>query len=308
MLFLESRPMVVWPKVMETTAVAIQFSPKRRLPEWIRTRVPGGERYRFLKDTLRRYNLHTVCEEARCPNIGECWNHGAATFMLMGDVCTRHCNFCAVGKGRPGELDAGEPEHVATVIEALGLDYAVLTSVNRDDLPDQGANHVALTIEAIHRRLPECKIDALVPDFRGDARCVERVVKTPLTVFAHNTETVPRLYKQVRPGAVYERSMRVLEMAKEFRPDILTKSGLMLGLGETREELLAVFTDLRQHGCDILTLGQYLQPSPEQLPVFRYVTPQEFAELRDDALALGFRHVESGPLVRSSYHAWQHVG
>jgi lipoic acid synthetase len=286
---------------------AATLTPKRRLPGWIRRQLPGGERYRFLKDTLRRYNLHTVCEEAQCPNVGECWNHGAATFMLMGDVCTRHCNFCAVGKGRPGELDADEPEHVAAVIEALGLDYAVLTSVNRDDLPDQGANHIALTIEAIHRRLPACKTDALVPDFRGDACCVERIVKTPLSVFAHNTETVPRLYRQVRPGAVYDRSLRVLEMAKEFRPDILTKSGLMLGLGETREELLAVFTDLRRHGCDILTLGQYLQPSPEQLPVLRYVTPQEFTELRDDALALGFRHVESGPLVRSSYHAWQHV-
>jgi lipoic acid synthetase len=293
---------------MQTALATVQPTPHRRHPDWIRTRVPGGERYRFLKDTLRQYNLHTVCEEARCPNIGECWNHGAATFMLMGDVCTRHCNFCAVGKGRPGELDAGEPEHVAMVIEALGLDYAVLTSVNRDGLPDQGANHIALTIEAIHQRSPECKIDTLVPDFRGDARCVERVVKTPLTVFAHNIETVPRLYRQVRPGAIYDRSLRVLEMAKEFRPHISTKSGLMVGLGETHDELLQVFAELRSHGCDILTLGQYLQPSPEQLLVFRYVTPQEFAELRDEALALGFRHVESGPLVRSSYHAWQHVG
>ena len=292
---------------METATITTDPSPRRRLPSWIRTRAPGGERYRFLKDTLRQYNLHTVCEEAQCPNVGECWNHGAATFMLMGDVCTRHCNFCAVGKGRPGELAVSEPEHVAMVIEALGLDYAVLTSVNRDDLPDQGANHIALTIEAIHRRLPRCKIDALVPDFRGAAHCIERVVKAPLTVFAHNIETVPRLYQQVRPGAIYGRSLRVLAMAKEFRPDILTKSSLMLGLGETHEELLQVFADLRRHGCGILTLGQYLQPTPEQLPVQRYVTPPEFAELREDAIALGFRHVESGPLVRSSYHAWQYA-
>lgn len=292
---------------MESALLTVESTPRRRQPEWIRTRLPGGPRYRYLKNTLRQFNLHTVCEEARCPNIGECWENGAATFMLMGDVCTRHCNFCAVGKGKPGQLDAGEPEHVAELIEALGLDYAVLTSVNRDDLPDQGAGHIARTIEAIHRRLPACKIDALVPDFRGDARCVERVVKTALTVFAHNVETVPRLYRQVRPGALYERSLRVLEMAKEFRPGILTKSGLMLGLGETREELLAVFADLRRHGCDILTLGQYLRPSPQQLPVVAYITPGEFAGLRQQALALGFRHVESGPLVRSSYHAWQHV-
>ncbi len=227
--------------------------------------------------------------------------------MLMGDVCTRRCNFCAVDKGKPGFLDPNEPEHVADVIEAMGLDYAVLTSVTRDDLPDQGAEHIARSIEAVHRRVPHCKLEMLIPDFRGQARCIERVVKTPLCVLAHNMETVPRLYKRVRPGAVYERSLRVLEIAKEFCPDVLTKSGLMLGVGETREELLDVFADLRRHGCDILTLGQYLQPTEEQLPVLRYITPQEFAELKEEALALGFRHVESGPLVRSSYHAWEHV-
>jgi lipoic acid synthetase len=239
--------------------------------------------------------------------MGECWEHGAATFMLMGDVCTRRCNFCAVDKGKPGFLDAAEPEHVATVVGAMQLDYCVLTSVTRDDLPDQGANHIARTIEAIHGRLPTCKLEMLIPDFRGESACIARVVKTPLTVLAHNMETIPRLYKQVRPGAVYERSLRVLEMAKEFQPDILTKSGLMLGLGEKREELLEVFRDLRRHGCDILTLGQYLRPSEEQLTVVRYVTPDEFAGLKEDALRLGFRHVESGPLVRSSYHAWEHV-
>jgi lipoic acid synthetase len=292
---------------MESSLLTIQPAPRPRIPVWIRTRVAGGDRYTHLREAKRQFNLHTVCEEARCPNIGECWSHGTATFMLMGDTCTRRCNFCSVGKGRPGELDPNEPEHVAEVIAAMGLDYAVLTSVNRDDLPDQGAGHIAATIEAVRRRLPACGLEMLIPDFRGEADCIRRVVTAPLMVLAHNMETVPRLYRQVRPGAVYERSLRVLEMAKEFRPDILTKSGLMLGLGETREELLAVFADLRRYGCDILTLGQYLQPSPEQLPVVGFIAPVEFADLREDALALGFRHVESGPMVRSSYHAWEHV-
>ena len=292
---------------MDTALPTIQPVSRRRHPDWIRSRVPGGKRYRYLKETLHQYKLHTVCQEAQCPNIGECWSHGTATFMLMGNVCTRRCNFCSVDKGKPGYLDMNEPEQVATVVEAMGLDYVVLTSVTRDDLSDQGADQIARTIEAIHRRVPACGLEMLIPDFRGDPDCVRRVVTTPLTVLAHNMETVPRLYKHVRPGAVYERSLRVLEMAKEFRTDILTKSGLMLGLGETREELLTVFTDLRRHGCDILTLGQYLRPSPEQLPVAHYVTPKEFAGLRDAAFALGFRHVESGPLVRSSYHAWEQV-
>jgi lipoic acid synthetase len=292
---------------MDTSLVTIGPAPRQRLPSWIRQRVPGGERYAYLKSVLREFKLHTVCEEAKCPNMGECWEHGAATFMLMGDTCTRRCNFCAVDKGKPGYLDAAEPEHVAAVVSAMGLDYCVLTSVTRDDLLDQGAEHIARTIEAIHLRLPECKLEMLIPDFRGEAVCIERVVSTPLAVLAHNMETVPRLYKQVRPGAVYERSLCVLQMAKEFRRDVLTKSGLMLGLGETREELLQVFRDLRQHGCDILTLGQYLQPTTEQLTVVNYVPPETFAELREEALGFGFRHVESGPLVRSSYHAWEHV-
>jgi lipoyl synthase len=292
---------------MDTALVTVEPAPRRRLPGWIRQRVPGGERYAYLKNVLREFKLHTVCEEAKCPNMGECWEHGAATFMLMGDTCTRRCNFCAVDKGKPGYLDAAEPEHVATVVAAMRLDYCVLTSVTRDDLADQGAEHIARTIEAIHARLSGCKLEMLIPDFRGERACVERVVNTPLAVLAHNMETVPRLYKQVRPGAVYERSLRVLQMAKEIRGDILTKSGLMLGLGETREELLQVFRDLRRHGCDILTLGQYLQPTAEQLIVVDYVMPETFAELREDALGLGFRHVESGPLVRSSYHAWEHV-
>ncbi len=286
----------------------IKNAPSRpRIPEWIRMQRGGGEHYTYLKNVSREYNLHSVCEEAKCPNLGECWSHGAATFMLMGDICTRRCHFCSVGQGRPAALDADEPEHIATVVAAMGLKYCVLTSVARDDLPDQGADHIAKTIEAIHAKLPTCKLEMLVPDFRGVRACVERVVQTPLTVFAHNVETVPRLHREVRNGAIYERSLATLTMAKEIRSDVLTKSGMMLGLGETREEVLMVCEDLRRHSCDILTLGQYLQPTREQLPVVSFITPQEFADLRRDALKLGFRHVEAGPLVRSSYHAWQHV-
>ncbi len=289
--------------MMDRALVTIEPAPRRRLPDWIRQRVPGGKRYAHLKNVLRESKLHTVCEEAKCPNMGECWSHGAATFMLMGDVCTRRCSFCAVDKGRPGHLDAAEPEHVATIVSAMQLDYCVLTSVTRDDLPDQGADHIARTIEAIHQRLPLCKLEMLIPDFRGEAACVERVVNTPLAVLAHNMETVPRLYKPVRPGAVYERSLRVLELAKEFRRDILTKSGLMLGLGETMEEVIETMADLRAIGCDLLTLGQYLQPSARLLPVVRYLPPAEFDELGRFARALGFADVASGPFVRSSYHA-----
>ena len=292
---------------MQTATVANQPTSRPRHPDWIRQRMPGGERYIYLKNVLREFKLHTVCEEAKCPNMGECWNHGAATFMLMGDVCTRRCHFCAVGKGRPAPLDPEEPDRVAAAVETLGLDYVVLTSVDRDDLSDQGSTHFAATIEAIHRRRPSCSIEALIPDFRGEHDCLARTANASLRVLAHNVETVPRLYKSVRPGSVYERSLQVLSVAKEIRPDLLTKSGLMLGLGETKEEVLAVARDLRQHQCDILTLGQYLRPSPNELPVTRYLPPAEFAELRDAAMALGFRHVESGPLVRSSYHAWEHV-
>jgi lipoic acid synthetase len=292
---------------MQAATVAIQSAPRPRHPEWIRQRTPGGERYIYLKNVLREFKLHTVCEEAKCPNMGECWNHGAATFMLMGDVCTRRCHFCAVGKGKPAPLDSSEPDRVGAAVEALGLDYVVLTSVDRDDLPDQGSTHFAATIEVIHRRRPSCSIEALIPDFRGERECIARTANAPLRVLAHNVETVPRLYKSVRPGSVYERSLQVLTLAKEIRPDLLTKSGLMLGLGETNEEVIAVARDLRVHRCDILTLGQYLQPSPNELPVTRYLPPAEFAELRSAALALGFRHVQSGPLVRSSYHAWEHV-
>ncbi len=292
----------------------------RSFPSWIKARFSDNERYRFLQGRLREHGLHTVCEEAECPNIGECWAHGTATFMLLGDTCTRGCNFCSVVTGRPEPLDVNEPEKVAEVVEDLGLDYAVLTSVNRDDLADQGSDAYARTIEAIDARIPSCRVEALVPDFQGSRDCVGRVVNTPLFVFGHNVETVPRLYDRVRPGAQYARSLRVLSTAKriarasespggprEGREPLLTKSSLMLGLGETRDELLRVFADLRAHGVDILTLGQYLQPTGRQLEVFRYVPPQEFEELRRTAGGMGFRQVVSGPLVRSSYHAWEVV-
>ena len=238
--------------------------------------------------------------------MGECWGHGTATFLLMGDVCTRSCKFCAVKGGRPGPLDPEEPAHTAEAVEALGLDYIVLTSVDRDDLPDGGADHIARTVEAIVARRPSCGVEALVPDFRGDPDAVERVARSPLSVFAHNVETVPSLYRTVRPGSRYDRSLRVLELAKgRAGKDLLTKSSLMLGLGEGRAEVEDVLSDLRDHGCDILTLGQDLRPSRNEVPVARYVPPEEFAELKEVALRFGFRQVVSGPLVRSSYHAWE---
>lgn len=279
----------------------------RRHPEWIKARAPVGEAVFNLKRLVRDRKLHTVCEEAACPNLGECWAHGTATFMLLGDVCTRNCAFCAVSHGRPEELDPEEPERVGRAIAELRLQHVVVTSVDRDDLPDGGAAHFAATAEAIRRHLPDCSIEFLVPDFRGDRSAVETVVDSPIDILNHNTETVPRLYKRARAGAKYERSLDVLRWAKERRAGVISKTGIMLGLGEEREELLAVFADLVGVGCDILTLGQYLQPTKQHLPVHRYVHPDEFRDLRQEALRLGFRHVEAGPLVRSSYHAWDQV-
>ncbi|GIW41339.1 MAG: lipoyl synthase [Candidatus Binatia bacterium] len=279
----------------------------RRHPEWIKARAPVGERVFELRRLLRGLRLHTVCEEAQCPNLGECWAHGTATLMLMGDVCTRNCGFCAVAHGRPRPLDPEEPARVAEAVERLGLRHVVLTSVDRDDLPDGGASHFAATVRAVRGRIPRCSIEVLIPDFQGNPVALEVVVGSPIDVLNHNVETVPRLYKRVRPGSRYERSLEILRRAKELRPELLTKTGLMLGLGEEREEVLAVLRDLRAVGCDILTLGQYLRPSSKHLPVVRYVPPEEFRELRADASRLGFLHVEAGPLVRSSYHAWTHV-
>ena len=279
----------------------------RRHPPWLKVRAPGGPGFAETMATVRELGLHTVCQEARCPNIGECWGHRTATFMLLGDTCTRNCGFCAVTHGRPRAVDPGEPVRVASAIARLGLRHVVVTSVNRDDLPDGGAAHFAATARAIERLVPACGVEVLVPDFQGNLASVAEVVASPIDVFNHNLETVPRLYRRVRAGARYERSLVVLEAARRRGERLLTKTGLMLGLGETQDELVSVFADLRRIGCDILTLGQYLRPSAEHLPIERYVPPEEFAVLRAEALALGFRHVEAGPLVRSSYHAWSHV-
>ena len=276
-------------------------------PAWLKVRANTTGEYEEVRRMMRRLSLVTVCEEARCPNIHECWaRERTATFMLMGDVCTRHCGFCAVGKGRPGPLDPGEPERVAEAAAELALAHAVVTSVNRDDLADGGAAHFAATIRALRRRLPGCTVEVLIPDFCGDWDALETVLAEEPEILNHNTETVPRLYRRVRPQARYERSLELLARADARRrrgSRIKTKSGLMVGLGETVEELLTTFADLRGAGCDIATLGQYLQPHERRLPVEKYYTPEEFEHLRIEAEAMGFLHVESGPLVRSSYHA-----
>ncbi len=282
-------------------------TPGRRHPPWLTVRAPGGPEFAETRATVKGMGLHTVCEEARCPNIGECWGHRTATFMLLGDTCTRNCAFCAVTHGRPLAVDAGEPGRVAEAVAKLGLRHVVVTSVNRDDLADGGAAHFAATARAIKALVPHTRVEVLVPDFQGDLEAVRAVVASPIDILNHNIETVPRLYKRVRPGARYERSLAVLAEGRRARQGCLTKAGLMLGLGETTEEITRVFKDLRSVACDILTLGQYLRPSANHLPIERYVSPAEFAELRQEALAAGFRHVESGPLVRSSYHAWAHV-
>ena len=280
---------------------------ERRHPPWLKVRAPGGPGFAETSLTVRELGLHTVCQEARCPNIAECWGHRTATFMLLGDVCTRNCGFCAVAHGRPRAVDPDEPRRVAEGVARLGLRHVVVTSVDRDDLPDGGAAHFAATARAIKAAVPGCRVEVLVPDFKGQTASVTEVVTSPIDVFNHNLETVPRLYPRARAGARYVRSLGVLRDAKTTRSGLVTKAGLMLGLGELTEELLKVFSNLRDVGCDVLTLGQYLRPSAEHLPVERYVPPEEFAALRERALALGFRHVEAGPLVRSSYNAWTHV-
>jgi lipoic acid synthetase len=279
----------------------------RRHPDWIKVRPPGNPNYLRLKRILREKNLHTVCEEARCPNIGECWGHNTATFLILGDTCTRGCRFCAIDKGKPLALDPEEPRNVALVVKDLGLDHIVVTSVNRDDLSDGGSNHFAKTVFWIKALNPAIRVEVLIPDFKGDLKALETVVQAGVHVLNHNIETVPRLYGKVRPGHTYACSVNVLKTAKEMRRDVLTKTGMMLGVGESRDEVMTTLCDLRANDVDIVTLGQYLQPSTRQLPVERYVTPAEFQEFKQDAEKLGFRHVESGPLVRSSYHAWSHV-
>ena len=278
-----------------------------RKPGWLKVRAPGGPRYLELKQLMRELDLHTVCEEARCPNVGECWEHGTATFMILGDVCTRNCAYCAVAHGRPPKYDIEEPARVAQAIADMQLRHAVITSVDRDDLPDFGSFIFAETIRQIKRRLPECSVEVLVPDFQGQERAIATVLEARPDIYNHNTETVPRLYKRCRPGGRYERVMQIFRTSKRLAPDIPTKTGIILGMGETLEEVEAVMRDLREVDVDILTLGQYLRPSDNHIPIDRYVTPEEFRQLRDVGMAMGFRHVESGPLVRSSYHAWEQV-
>lgn len=279
----------------------------RRHPEWIKVRAPGGEGFAATKRVVQELDLHTVCEEAHCPNVAECWGHKTATFMLLGDVCTRNCGYCAVSHGKPLAVDPHEPDRVAEAVARLGLRHVVVTSVDRDDLPDGGAGHFVATARAIKQRVPECTVEVLTPDFKGSLSALAQVVDSSIDIFNHNTETVPRLYPRARPGGKYDRALALLQAAKERRSALRTKTGLMLGLGERREEVVAVFRDLAAVRCDILTLGQYLRPTLDHLPVERYLPPAEFRELKEIALACGFGHVESGPLVRSSYHAWEHT-
>ncbi len=278
-----------------------------RKPGWLKVRAPGGPNYLHLKQLMRSLDLHTVCEEAHCPNVGECWEHGAATFMILGDVCTRNCAYCAVAHGRPPKFDAAEPERVGEAVATMQLRHAVITSVDRDDLPDFGAWAFAETIRQIHERLPECSVEVLVPDFQGNEDSIRTVLDARPEIYNHNTETVPRLYKKCRPGGRYERVMQLFRFAKATAPDVPTKSGIILGMGETNEEVVAVLRDLRAVDVDIITLGQYLRPSDAHIALDRYVTPDEFRWLRDVGMDMGFKHVESGPLVRSSYHAWEQV-
>jgi lipoic acid synthetase len=279
----------------------------RRHPDWIKVSAPGSPNYLRLKRMMREKNLHTVCEEARCPNIGECWNHKTATFLILGDTCTRGCRFCAIDKGKPLALDPEEPRNVALTVRDLGLKHIVITSVDRDDLADGGAAHFAKTVFWVKNLNPGIRVELLIPDFEGNLHALKTVVESGIEILNHNIETVPRLYGKVRPGHTYERSRNILRTAKDIRPQVLTKTGLMLGVGETREEVMTTLEEVRADNVDIVTLGQYLQPSSKQLKVDRYLDPAEFAEFKLFGEKLGFRHVESGPLVRSSYHAWSHV-
>jgi lipoyl synthase len=277
--------------------------PRQSKPEWLKVRAPGSPNYHRLKGLMRSLGLHTVCEEANCPNIGECWHHGTATFMILGDTCTRSCGYCNVTHGAPSNLDADEPAKVAEAIKVLGLDYVVVTSVDRDDLPDGGASHFARTIVETRARVPSCRLEVLIPDFKGEEASLQIVLDARPDILNHNIETVSRLYRTARPGGRYNRALQLLDRSRTYAPRIPTKSGLMVGLGEEWDEVVSTLHDLRSVGCQIVTIGQYLRPSLANLPMSRYYTPAEFAELKRLALDMGFGHVESGPLVRSSYHA-----
>ena len=289
-------------KVLPLTPVA-PAEPRVPKPDWLKVRAPGSPSYLRLQSLMRDLKLNTVCEEAHCPNIGECWNHGTATFMILGDVCTRACAYCAVAHGRPEPADPAEPARVAHAIEALDLNYVVITSVDRDDLKDGGASIFADTIRETRARLATCRIEVLIPDFQGNEAALRTVLDARPDIMNHNTETVPRLYRMARSGGRYQRTLELLDRSRRYAPDIPTKSGVMVGLGEERDELLQTFKDLREAGCQILTIGQYLRPSADHAPMVRYYHPDEFRDLKQAAIDLGFVHVESGPLVRSSYHA-----
>lgn len=279
-------------------------------PPWLKVRAPGSPEYLQTKELVKGLKLVTVCEEARCPNIGECWSHSTATFMIMGELCTRRCHFCAVKKGTSETLvalDPNEPDRVGQAVKELGLKHAVITSVDRDDMADNGASHFRKTVLSVRKNAPECKIELLIPDLKGCAEDLATIVTSGIDVLNHNVETVPRLYKKVRPGSGYVRSLTILRRAKEFAPHIMTKSGIMVGLGEEKAEVLALMDDLRDCNVDIMTIGQYLRPSEKQLPVKEFVTPEEFKEYEEEGLKRGFKFIESGPLVRSSYHAWKHT-
>jgi lipoic acid synthetase len=277
--------------------------PRTPKPEWLKVRAPGSPSYLRLRGIMRDLKLNTVCEDAHCPNIGECWHHGTATFMILGDICTRACAYCAVAHGKPKALDVDEPRRVAEAVRAMGLKYAVITSVDRDDLEDGGAGIFAATIREIRVHVPGTRVEVLIPDFKGDEAALRTVLDARPDVLNHNTETVPRLYRMARSGGQYKRTLQLLDRARTYAPGIATKTGLMVGLGEEHDELVEVFRDLRGVGVSILTIGQYLRPSPAHAVMTRYYHPDEFRELKRMALSLGFVHVESGPLVRSSYHA-----
>ncbi|HEU5466704.1 MAG TPA: lipoyl synthase [Gemmatimonadales bacterium] len=291
-------------------APLVQISPRQpaapaRKPSWLKVKAPGGQTYLGVQQMMRELKLHTVCEEAHCPNIGECWEHKAATFMILGDVCTRNCAYCAVAHGTPAPFDPDEPRRLADAVAQMGLKHVVITSVDRDDLPNGGAESFASCITEIRQRLPESSVEVLIPDFKGNAEALRIVLHAKPDILNHNLETIDRLYRIARPGGRYTRALELLARAKEIAPDQLTKSGIMVGLGEDWDELLVSMRDLRAQRVDILTLGQYLRPSADHLPIARWYTPEEFAELKRLGMEMGFRHVESGPLVRSSYHAWE---
>jgi len=290
-----------------TGTVLTPADPAPRKPNWLKVKAPGGPNYADVRRLMRDLRLNTVCEEARCPNIGECWEHRAATFMILGNVCTRNCAYCAVAHGTPAAYDAEEPARLAEAVERMALRHVVITSVDRDDLPNGGAEAFAGCVTEIRRRLPDTSVELLIPDFKGSDDALQIVVDARPDILNHNLETIERLYRVARPGGRYPRALRLLRRAKEMAPDLVTKSGIICGLGEEWDELLHAMHDLQDQGVQILTLGQYLRPSGSHLPVARFYTPPEFAELREVGMAMGYRHVESGPLVRSSYHAWEQV-